>query len=270
MHQTNNILNMKITLKRALIFFDLETTGVAVSTDKIIQIATTKYFPDGKTESKTVLINPGIEIPKEAIDVHGITNEMVKDAPTFKQFSKSLFEHFSGCDLAGYNSDTFDVPLLIAEFQRCGISFPEGGVSFIDVLKIERIVNSHKLTETYQRYTGKPLENAHDAGADVEGTGVVFGFQLEKLKAIFKNENESFSEETDLTVERIDLFCQGDKMRFDYAGKMYQKDGVVYWSFGKNADKSVLDDRGYLNWVLSSDFPIETKEKIKSLLTPKG
>lgn len=256
---------MKLNLKRALIFFDLETTGVQISTDKVVQIATSKHFLDGKVEQKTMLINPGVKIPKEASDIHGITDEMVKDAPTFKQIAKSLSDYFSGCDLGGYNSDTFDVPLLIAEFHRCGISFPENGVSFIDVLKIERIVNSHKLTETYKRYTGLDLENAHDAGADVDATSVVFFKQLEKLKDVLTDENG----QTEFTVERIDVFCQGEKQRFDYAGKMYLKDGVVYWTFGKNVDKPVLEDRGYLNWVLSSDFPIETKDRIKELLTQK-
>jgi len=254
-----------IKLKKPIVFFDLETTGVSIGNDKVIQIAITKVFPNGDVVSKSKLINPGILIPKEATDVHGITDEMVKDSPTFKQIAKALSEEFDGCDLGGFNSDNFDIPLLSSEFEKCGIEFPNPESTPIDVLKIERIINSHKLGETFKRYTGKELENSHDASVDTEATRVVFELQLPKLIEIIKSQDEEFQGE--LTPEIIDKFCQGDEQRFDFAGKTYFKDDVVYWSFGKNKDKPVLDDRSYLNWVLSSEFPLETKNKLKSLLT---
>lgn len=246
-------------LNKPLIIFDLETTGTDITIDRIVQIATMKLFPNGECEEKEYLINPGIPIPKEASEVHGITDEMVKDAPTFKQLANAMNDYFKGSDIGGYNSDNFDVPLLMQEFHRCEIEFPSWELNFVDMLKIERIVNSHKLSETYKRYTLQDLDDAHDAMADVKGTKTVFDHQLELLK-----ETEGFEE--GVTIESIDKFCQGDNERFDYAGKAYIKDGVVYWSFGKWKDHPVLDDRGYLNWVLSSNFPIETKKKLKELL----
>jgi DNA polymerase-3 subunit epsilon len=250
-------------LLKPLIFFDLETTGTNISTDKIVQIAIVKTNVDGSTEQKTRLVNPGIPIPKEATDVHGITDEMVKDAPTFAQIAKGLKATFEGCDIAGYNSDTFDVPLLIQEFAQINIEFPDWEVFFIDVLTIERKVNSHKLGETFKRYTGESLEGAHDALADTQATKTVFQHQFTKLYEIFA-EHEDF--DGGFTPKMVDEFCQGDQKRFDYAGKTYIKDEIVFWSFGKCKDQPVLDDRGYLNWVLNQDFPIETKNKLKNLI----
>jgi DNA polymerase-3 subunit epsilon len=257
-----------IKLSKPIVFFDLETTGVSTGTDKIVQIAITKVFPDGQVVHKERLINPGKPIPQEATDVHGITDEMVKDAPLFKQVAKALKQEFDGCDLGGYNSDNFDIPMLSAEFERCEILFPEEGTTPIDVLKIERIVNSHKLGETFKRYTGQDLDNAHNASADTDATRIVLEHQIPKLLEILKQENEDF--DGVLTPEVIDKFCQGENERFDFAGKTYIKDGVVFWSFGKCKDKPVLEDRGYLNWVLGQDFPLETKNKLKSLLTQKS
>lgn len=248
---------------KPLIFFDLETTGVNVATDKIVQIAVTKIHIDGSRESKEMIINPGIPIPKEASEVHGITDEMVQGKPTFLQISKSLKEFFEGCDVGGYNSNVFDFPMLMQEFHRCKIEFPDWELNFIDSLVIERIVNSHKLENTFERYTGEKLEDAHNALADTNATERVFFHQLNRLQEIFIKEGR------EMTVEQIDAFCQNDKKRFDYAGKCYVQEDKIYWGFGKNQGKEVLSDRGYLNWVLNADFPIETKNKLKSLLKPK-
>jgi DNA polymerase-3 subunit epsilon len=255
-------------LVKPLVFFDLETTGVNITTDRIVQIAIVKMNVDGSTEEKTRLINPEMPIPKEATEVHGITDEMVKDQPTFKQVAKTLKEVFRDCDIAGFNSDDFDVPLIIQEFARVQIEFPDWELDFVDVLKVERKVNSHKLGETFKRYTGETLEGAHDALEDTRATKTVFEHQMSRLTEIF-SENEDFDGK--FTPKMIDEFCQGDKKRFDYAGKTHIKEGVVYWSFGKCKDQPVLDDRGYLNWVLNQDFPIETKNKLKALIVnPQG
>ena len=249
-------------LLKPIVFFDLETTGVNTSTDKIVQIAVIKINTDGSREEKEMLIDPQMPIPPSATEVHGITDEMVQGKPTFKQVSKGIKDFFYGSDIAGYNSDNFDVPILMQEFHRCQIEFPDWELNFVDVLKVERLLNSHKLTDAFKRYTGKDLDDAHEALADTRATEAVFMDQLKRL-----NEDDSLTE--DHTPESIDKLCQGENIRFDYAGKCYIKDGVVFWSFGKNKDNPVLEDPGYLNWVLNSDFPIETKNKLKSLLTQK-
>jgi len=249
-------------LSKPIIFFDLETTGVNVVKDKIVQIAILKIFPDGEQEQKKTLVNPGIDIPEGATEVHGITNQMVLGSPSFKQISKSLAEQMKGCDIAGYNSDVFDVPLLIEEFNRAGIEFPDTGedINFVDVLKIERRINSHKLTETFKRYTGEELDGAHDAMNDVIGTAKVLFAQLEKM-------NDDDARTNDFTVEELDLFCQDERKRVDYAGKLYENDGEVYWSFGKHKDCLVKDERQYADWVLRSDFPTDTKNRIRKILS---
>lgn len=244
-----------MNITRPIVFFDLETTGLDLSSDRAVSIATLKIDMDGKTEEKKILINPEMDIPKEASDIHGITNEMVADAPTFKQISKSLFSYFENCDIAGFNSDYYDVPLLMKEFSRCGIEFPTWELNLIDVLKFERMLNSNKLSEVYLRYTGKELEGAHDALNDIRATFEILMCQLEKHG---KN---------DLTPQEIDLMCQGERKRFDLSGKTYlNANGEVCWSIGKNANNPVTKDTAYLNWVLKSDFPEETKAKLRTLL----
>lgn len=244
---------MNIKLKRPIIILDFETTGTSVVKDRICSIGFIKITPEGEREEKKMLINPTIPIPPEASEVHGITDEAVSDAPTFRQISKAFKESLSGCDLAGYNIDEFDLPILIEEFQRCAIIFPEHDLRTIDALKIERKVNSHKLEETFKRYLKTELEGAHDALADCLGTLDVLTMQKEV-------------HDLPDTVEDIIEFIDSEKKRFDYAGKTYFKDGVVYWNFGQHRDKPVLDNRRYLNWVLSADFPSETKTKLRDLL----
>jgi DNA polymerase-3 subunit epsilon len=244
-----------MNITRPIVFFDLETTGLDLSKDRAVSIATLKIDLEGKTEEKKILINPEIAIPKEASDIHGITDEMVADAPTFKQISKSLFTYFENCDIAGFNSDYYDVPLLMKEFSRCGIEFPAWELNLIDVLKFERMLNSNKLEEVYLRYTGKALEGAHDALNDIRATFEILMCQLQKHG------------KEDLTPQEIDLMCQGERKRFDLSGKTYlNANGEVCWSIGKNANNPVTKDTAYLNWVLSSDFPEETKAKLRTLL----
>ena len=249
-----------LKLIKPIVFFDLETTGTSVQQDRIVQIAVLKIpvNPDEKVERKTHLIDPGVNIPTEATEVHGITNEMVQGKPKFAQIAKALKEWMTGCDLGGYNSDNFDIPMLIQEFHRCGISFPDWELNVIDVIKIERILNSHKLSETYKRYFKKELSDAHDAMVDTDATVDVFLKQLDSLKD---------QPDLELSIESIDKFCQGENERFDLSGKCYVKNETVFWSFGKFMNKPVLDDRGYLNWVLNSDFPLQTKQLLTELLT---
>lgn len=241
-----------LKLSKPIVFFDLETTGTSIQQDRIVQIAVIKMFPDPETsiERKVHLIDPGCPIPSEATEIHGITDEMVQGKPKFIQIAKGVKDYMTGCDLGGYNSDMFDIPMLIQEFHRCNIAFPDWDLNVIDVIKIERILNSHKLSETYKRYFDKELDDAHDAMVDANATVDIFFEQLDFLK-----DQPDFN----MSIEAIDKFCQGENERFDLAGKCYLKDGVVHWSFGKNMNKPVLKDTSYLNWVLNSDFPIQTK-----------
>jgi DNA polymerase-3 subunit epsilon len=245
---------MKIIIDRPIVFFDLETTGVSVTKDRIVQIGAIKIYPDGTREVKNRLVNPTIPIPIESSAVHGITDEDVKDEPSFRQVARGFYEWLNGCDLAGYNSDNFDIPMLSEEFSRVGFEYPTDDTSFIDVIKIERIVNSHKLGDTYKRYTGMPLENAHDAIADIEATIAIFEHQIDL--------DENFQ----LSVKEIEARCKGDTKRVDFAGKLYEENGKIYWSFGKHKGKLVSETKDYAEWVIGQDFPYNTKMHLKRII----
>lgn len=239
---------------RPLITFDLESTGVDTESARIVQIAAIKRNVDGTKEEKNFLINPTIPIPIECTEIHGITDEMVKDAPTFKQIAKSVKNWFKDCDIAGFNSDVYDIPLLCAEMDRAEVIFIDWELNLVDVLKMYRNFYSNRLTDIYKRFTGEELEDAHNALNDVRATDVVLDYILK----------ENFEEMP--TPQEIDEYLQGDKKRYDLAGKIYiDKEGTHKWAFSKNIDKPVLSDIGFTNWVLSNNFPKDTKDKIKEL-----
>lgn len=252
-HYTKQKQIMK--LQRPLIFFDLETTGTDIVNDRIVQIAAIKIFPGKKNpEEKKTLVNPGRSIPPESSEVHGITDNDVKDSPRFEQLSKAMLTWFSECDIGGYNSDRFDVPLLAEEFNRCNLQWPAKDTSFIDVLKVEREVNAHTLEATYRRYIGKDLEGAHDALNDVRGTVEVFMKQV------------SYHPEYNVSPKEVDALLQGDTKRVDMAGNITQDENKDFvWAFGKNKGKRLIDDPRYAKWVLSASFPTETKRIIRKV-----
>lgn len=240
-------------MKKDLIFFDLETTGVNVNSDRIVQIAAIKIKTDGSREEKNTLVNPEIPIPKEASDVHGITDDIVKNSATFKQLSVSLREWFKDCDLAGYNSNNFDIPLLSTELYRSGLSGIDWNPNLLDVFTLYRHIYPNTLSDVYKRLTNKKLENAHDALSDVRATEEIASILIEKVE--------------NADIKNIDLMLQGDKLRVDLAGKLYKsEDGIVRYSFGKDAGKSVKDEPGFGRWMLNQDFPFETKEIIKKII----
>lgn len=242
---------MKLT--RPIIFFDLETTGLNPIKDHIVQIGAIKLNPDGTREEKNVLINPQVPIPKETSDIHGITDDMVKDKPTFKQLSKAMLKWFSGCDISGYNTDRFDIPFLCESFLRHGLTWDLSSVNLVDVLKVERMVNAHKLEATYQRYFGKPMEgNAHDALDDTRATLEVFLKQCEvhELSDIPKIDNE----------------LQGDKKRVDLAGYIVKSNDIEVWNFGKHTGKDVRENPNYCDWFLRGDFPTQSKDCLNKIL----
>lgn len=233
---------MKVT--RKLVFFDLETTGLGEN-DKIVQIALIVIEPNKEPIEKKRNINPEMPISAEATAVHGITNEMVENEPTFAKLAKGLFELFKDADICGHNSDNFDIPFLSKEFAKCGIEFPPADANFIDTLKFERFLNPNDLASLYFRRTGLKLEGAHDALNDIRAT-----------VAIFESQN------TDgLSAKEIDELCQGEKKRFDVAGKFYiDANGDVCWSFGKYFGKPISTDKSYMDWFLSKgEPPLQTR-----------
>ena len=245
-------------LERPIVYFDIESTGVETETARIVELACIKYNVDGTQEEKTILVNSGILIPIEASDVHGITDEMVKDKPFFKQYAQAIRNWFDGCDLAGFNSDNFDIPLLSAEFERSGLEGINWNPNLLDIMKLYRLLYPNTLSDVYKRLTGKELEGAHGALVDIVGTKEIADILIPKLKET--------TEETLETVSDIDNFMQGDKKRFDLAGKMYvDTDGVVKWNFSKNKDKAVLADAGFVSWFMGQGFPQESKNKVKQL-----
>lgn len=242
-------------LVKPLIIFDLETTGVDTSKDRIVQIGAIKIFPDGSTEEKNLLINPEIPIPAEAAEVHGISDELVQNSPKFKQISKALKSWFEGCDIGGFNSDNFDVQLLSAEMERVGILFIDWDCNFVDVSKIYRHLYPRTLSAVYERLTGESLDDAHDAMADVRATKKILEVLCER------------SMPEDITSAEIDDLLQGDKKRVDLAGKMYKDvNGDIRWNFSKNMNQLVTSDYGFAEWVLKNDFPLETKKIIRELI----
>ena len=225
-------------------YLDVETTGLSITQDRIVQIGCIK-----NGEEKKILINPGCHIPEEVTAIHGITDEMVKDAPTFKQIAKSLNEYLDGEDLGGYNSDSFDIPMLMEEFNRAGVKFDMTNRKTVDVYKIECKLNSRKLAAVYKRMTGKELEDAHDAMADTRATAAIHKLQM--------------------SIDGIeDLLKDEDEINYvDFTKKIYlNKDNVPAWAFGKNKDKEICDDRNYCNWVLRSDFTQEVKDIVNTVI----
>ena len=240
-------------LKRPIVFFDLETTGLDVSTARIVEIACIKIDLEGNQIEKHSLINPTIPIPKEASDIHGITDDKVQGKPKFIELSKSLYNFFKDCDVAGFNSDNFDIPILVEEFSRCNIVFGDWEMNTIDVYRIEKLLRPSKLSDVYKRYTGKTLEDAHSAIADVNATLEILFHQYEGKEEITPEEMENFY--------RL-------KKRYDLSNKMYVNDNdKVFWNFGKNINKPIEDDMNYLDWVLKQNtFSQETKRKINDYL----
>ena len=245
-------------LEKSIIYFDIESTGVETESARIVELACIKYNPDGTLEEKTIKVNPTIPIPLEASEVHGITDDMVKDLPTFKQYAQAIRDWFKDCDLAGFNSNNYDVPLLSAEFERAGLEGIDWNPTLFDVLTLYRKLFPNTLSDVYKRLTGKELEGAHGALADITATkeigDIIFPMLVEQSETLIE------------TPKDVDEYLQGDKKRFDLAGKMYiDVDGVVKWNFSKNKDKAVLADAGFLNWFNQQGFPQESKNKIKEL-----
>lgn len=246
---------MDLNLKNPLVFFDLETTGINITRDRIVEISLLKVSPNGNKDSKTRRINPEMPIPPESTAIHGITDEDVKDCPTFKQVAKSLAEMLEGCDMAGFNSSRFDVPMLAEEFLRVGVDFDTSKKKFVDVQIIFHKKEQRTLEAAYKFYCDKSLENAHSSEADTLATYEVLKSQLNRYPDL-ENSVDFLSKEYSNFNNNVDL-----------AGRIiYNDKGVEVFNFGKHRGKSVLEvlknEPGYYSWMMDGDFPLNTKQEL--------
>lgn len=243
---------MKLNLTRPIVFFDLETTGTNITADRIVEISILKIWPDGTELERTRRVNPGMPIPAEATAVHHITDEDVAGEPSFGQIAKSLAQIFADSDIAGFNSNRFDVPLLIEEFHRAGIALNLSGIRFIDVQTIFHKKEQRTLTAAYRFYCDKDLEGAHSASADTRATYEVLMAQLDRYPDLVND------------VDQLSEYSSHSR-NVDFAGRLiYDDNGVEVINFGKYkgkvAEKVLRDDPGYYSWIMQGDFARNTKD----------
>jgi DNA polymerase-3 subunit epsilon len=242
-------------LNRPLCCIDLETTGVDCDADMIVEITVLKLFPDGTEHCKTQRLNPLIPIPPAATAVHGITDEMVKDCPTFAQVSKSLLELIVGCDILGFNSNRFDVPMLSSAFLRSGLFWDWRASRLIDSFVIFKRKEERNLSSAAKFYLEKEHETAHSAEGDIKITKEIFFQQLAKYPDLSKN------------MDELMLFCCNDEPILDFERKFKMNaEGKVVFSFGKYLDQEATKHKDFLQWMMTKDFKRDTKEFVKKLL----
>lgn len=244
---------MKLSLSRPLVVFDIEATGLNIATDRIVELSYIKVFPDRLPERRTQRYNPGIPISAEATAVNGISDADVADCPHFKDEAPALAATFADCDFAGFNSNHFDIPLLIEEFFRAGVNFDISACRFVDVQGIFHKMEKRDLTAAYQFYCSKDLTEAHTAEADTQATLEVLEAQLDRYPDALQN-----------SVEFLAEFSRRNR-NVDLAGRIVLNDqGVETINFGKYRGRAVVDvlrrDPGYLNWILQGDFTQNTKQ----------
>ena len=250
---------MKLNLKRPIVFFDLEATGINVMRDRIVEICVIKIDTEGQRTVKKRLINPGIPIPAEAIAIHGITNEDVQNEPSFKQVSKSFFEFLDGCDLSGFNVLKFDIPMLTEEFKRCGLKFSIKYRKVVDVQRIFHKQEPRDLSAAVRFYCNRDHADAHGSEPDAQATIDVLEGQLEKYQDLPR------------TVDELDEYCNPHNPNFiDREGKLKWHNDEVVIGFGQKSGQSLKtladNDTGYLKWILRGDFNEEVKEVVRDAL----
>ncbi len=248
---------MELNLKNPLLFFDIESTGLNVATDRIVELCAVKVMPNGDTETKTRRLNPTIPISPEAMAIHGISDDDVKDCPTFAQVAKSLAQWMAGCDFAGYNSIKFDVPMLAEEFLRAGVEFDFRKRKLIDVQNIFHKMEQRTLSAAYKFYCHKELENAHSAEADTLATYEILKAQLDRYPELENN------------MEFLAEFSSKSKL-LDYAGRIILNDkDVPVFNFGKHKGVPVTDvltrEPSYYSWIMNGDFTLDTKKVLTEI-----
>lgn len=248
---------MNVQLSRPIAFVDLETTGINISTDRIVEIAIVKITPDGSRQVKRKLINPLIPIPKSSSDIHGITDEMVKDAPSFKQAANELKQFMENCDLGGYNSNRFDIPMLIEEFLRIGIEFSTEGRKLVDVQKVFHMMEQRTLGAAYKFYCQKTLDGAHSAEVDATATWEILEAQVLRYPQIGN------------TIDSVVKFTGEDDI-VDFARRFVKENGIEVFNFGKHKGKPVTqvlkEEPQYYDWMMKGDFSMNTKQKLTEIL----
>lgn len=249
---------MKLNLKNPLVFFDLETTGTSINTDRIVEICYLKVLPNGNEESKTMRINPEMHIPEASSAIHGIYDKDIVDCPTFKEVAKDIARDIEGCDLAGFNSNRFDIPLLAEEFLRAGVDIDMMKRKFIDVQVIYHKLEQRTLSAAYRFYCDQSLEDAHTAEADTRATYEVLKAQLDRYPENLKNDMAFLAEYSSFNKN------------VDFAGRIvYDEKGVEIFNFGKYKGLSVKDvlqkDPGYYSWILNGDFTLNTKNVLTKI-----
>jgi DNA polymerase-3 subunit epsilon len=249
---------MELNLKNPLVFFDLETTGTNIVSDRIVEISFLKIHPNGRKEQKTKRINPEMPIPADSTVIHGITDDDVKDCPTFRQIAKSLANQIEGCDLAGFNSSRFDVPLLVEEFLRAGVDIDFSKRKLIDVQVIFHKKEPRTLEAAYRFYCGKALEDAHSAEADTLATYEVLKAQLDRYSDL-ENDMGKLSDEFSAINNNV-----------DFSGRIIKNEhGVEVFNFGKHKGKAVAEvlkvEPSFYAWMMDSEFPLHTKQVLTKI-----
>ncbi len=248
---------MRLNLKNPLVFFDLETTGINVASDRIVEISYLKVDVNGNETSRTYRVNPQMPIPAKATEIHGISDEDVKDAPPFNEIARNLARDLEGCDLAGYNSVRFDIPLLAEEFLRAGVDIDLKRKKFVDVQVIFMKMEQRTLSAAYKFFVGKELDDAHSAEADTRATYEVLQAQLDRYGNL---END---------ISMLAEFSAHNR-NVDFAGRIILNDeDMEVFNFGKYKGKPVLEvlrhDPGYYGWMMNGDFPLYTKKVLTSI-----
>jgi DNA polymerase III subunit epsilon len=247
-----------LQLKKPLAFIDLETTGTNPGRDRIVEIAIVKILTDGTKTVKRKLINPEMPIPKGSSDVHGITDDMVREAPTFKQVAHEIKQMLDGCDFSGYNSNRFDIPLLMEEFLRSGVDFDMKNRKLLDVQNIFHKMEPRTLSAAYKFYCGKNLDGAHSAEVDASATYEILVCQLEKYPDLGNN------------IDSI-LKVIGEDQIVDFARRFIMENGTEVFNFGKFKGQPVADvlktEPQYYDWMMKGDFPQHTKQKLTEIYT---
>jgi len=249
---------MKLNLKNPLVFFDLETTGTNISSDRIVEICYLKVYPNGNEESKTLRINPEMHIPEDSSAIHGIYDEDVKDCPTFKDVAKKIAADIEGCDLAGFNSNRFDIPVLAEEFLRAGVDIDMMKRKFVDVQVIYHKLEQRTLSAAYKFYCGKNLEDAHTAEADTRATYEVLKAQIDHYPDVLQNDIAFLSEYS----------CYNKFV--DFAGRIvYNEKGEEVFNFGKHKGVTVKEvlqkEPSYYTWIMNGDFTLNTKNVLTKI-----
>jgi DNA polymerase-3 subunit epsilon len=250
---------LMLQLKKPLAFIDIEATGTNTAIDRIVEIAIVKILPDGNRTVKRKIINPQMPIPQVCIDIHGITNEMVKDAPVFKQVAQEIRQFLDGCDLACYNAYRLDMPMLIEEFIRSEVDFDMKSRKLIDVQKIFHQMEQRTLSAAYKFYCNKTLDNAHSAEVDAGATAEILTAQMERYPQLGN------------TVESI-LKAVGEDQIIDFARRFaYDEKGNEVFNFGKHKGRPVADvlkaEPQYYDWMMKGEFPLNTKQKLTEMYT---